>query len=58
MGSSHSEQKAKYLLTWRTKSEILSPCFEVGYVPYVIPLAGESFHSTAHRIANHRITLS
>src|ERR1700693_1606643 len=50
--------KRKYLLTRRTKSEILGPCFEVGYVPYVVPLAGEIFRSTAHRITNHCISLS
>jgi hypothetical protein len=33
-------------------------CFEVGYVPYVVLLAGESFRSTAHRNTNHRISLS
>jgi hypothetical protein len=40
------------------KSEILLACFEVGYVPNVVPLAGEGFRSTAHRVTNHRITLS
>jgi hypothetical protein len=53
-----TKKRRKYLLTRRTKSEILRTCFEVGYVPYVVPLAGESFRSTAHRITNHRITLS
>jgi hypothetical protein len=53
-----AKKRGKYLLTRRTKSEILAPCFEVGYVPYVVPLAGEICCSTAHRITNHCISLS
>jgi hypothetical protein len=53
-----AKKRGKYLLTRRTKSEILAPCFEVGYVPNVVPLAGEGLRSSAHRIISHRITLS
>lgn len=26
------QRKSENILTWRTKSEIIPPCFEVGYV--------------------------
>jgi hypothetical protein len=52
------EQKAKISIDLAKKKRNTRACFEVGYVPSVVPLAGEIFRSQAHRITNRSITLS
>jgi hypothetical protein len=52
------EQKAKISIDVAKKKRNTRVCFEVGYVPSVVPLAGEIFSSQAHRTTNCSITLS
>jgi hypothetical protein len=52
------EQNTKIVVDVANKKRNTRPCFEVGYVPSVVPLAGEIFGSQAHRTTNCSITLS
>ena len=52
------EQKAKISIDAAKKKRNTLACFEVGYVPSAVPLAGEIFRSQAHRTTNCCITLS
>jgi hypothetical protein len=52
------EQKAKISIDAAKKKRNTRACFEVGYVPSAVPLAGEIFRSQAHRTTNRCITLS
>jgi hypothetical protein len=52
------EQKAKINVDVAKKKRNTRACFEVGYVPRAVPLAGEIFGSQAHRTTNCCITLS
>lgn len=52
------EQKAKISVDAAKKKRNTQACYEVGYVPSAVPLAGEIFRSQAHRITNCTITLS